>query len=244
MSDRLRSNWSVPRLLAALPHLKRLDDGTDLLACRLSGTVLNRSLYLYLYGDDPGLIHFDLEDASADRAEWDGAVERGGVRTLAELQTIASHWLLGASRADRERIPDEATLDGTARYILHRGVSYVAIVDVAIDSASPAGAIDVACHGDGFRSQGHIEEASTSGYEDWKAAAVIGARYASDILGLTACMLRVTRIEGLGTDTTPASVAAATVLAIFDALRLEASPQLRHRLDEVVAKDDMALLQA
>jgi hypothetical protein len=95
--DKLRSNWSVPVLRATLPEFQRTDDGTDLLAFRVAGAVPHRSVFVYLYGEDPDLIHYDLEDVAAETGEWDHAVARGSVRSVDELRAIVRGWLLGKS---------------------------------------------------------------------------------------------------------------------------------------------------
>jgi hypothetical protein len=95
MRDNLRSNWSVPQLLAGLRDFHRTDHGGDLLAFRLAGAAPQRSVYVYLYGEDPDLIHFDLEDESAETGEWDHAVRRGSARSAEELRAIVCAWLCG-----------------------------------------------------------------------------------------------------------------------------------------------------
>lgn len=94
MEDHLSSNWSALGLLAALIEFRRIDDGSDLLAFRLAGEIPQRSVYVYLYGEDPAAIHFDLEDES-EIGEWDQAVKRGAVRSVAELRTVLHGWLQG-----------------------------------------------------------------------------------------------------------------------------------------------------
>jgi hypothetical protein len=93
MRDNLHSNWSLATLLAALPEFRRTDDGIDLLAFRLAGAIPQHSVYVYLYGGDPDLIHFDLEDESANTDEWDHAVRRGSARSIAELRAVVLAWL-------------------------------------------------------------------------------------------------------------------------------------------------------
>ena len=95
MRDNLYSNWSVSGLLAQLSDFRRADNGNDLLAFRLVGTLPYRSVYVYLYGEDPDLIRFDLEDESAPTGEWDHAVHRGSVRSVEELQSVVCSWLKG-----------------------------------------------------------------------------------------------------------------------------------------------------
>jgi hypothetical protein len=96
VEDDLRSDWTVEGLLAELPGFRRADDGSDLLAFRLVGNTPARSAYVYLYGGDPGLIHFDLEDESAETGRWDHAVRRGSARSLEELRGVIGPWLQGA----------------------------------------------------------------------------------------------------------------------------------------------------
>ncbi len=92
MSDMLHSNWSVSTLLTALNEFRRIDEGADLLAFRLVGTIPGHAAYVYLYGEDPDMIYFDLEDdASTD--EWDYAVRRGDVRSIEELVVVIRGWL-------------------------------------------------------------------------------------------------------------------------------------------------------
>lgn len=104
MRDRLQSNGSVPQILEALQGYTRCDDGVDLLAFRLSGVVRHRRVYVYLYGDDPDLIHFDLEDRSAASEALDYAVRRGAVRSTDELLAVVRLWL-GPARSTG---PEEA----------------------------------------------------------------------------------------------------------------------------------------
>jgi hypothetical protein len=95
MRDLLRTNWTIEPLLAALRDFRRVDDGTDLLAFRVAATGRQRSVYVYLYGGDPDLINFDLEDESVETEEWDHAVERGSVGTIDDLRAIVIRWLNG-----------------------------------------------------------------------------------------------------------------------------------------------------
>jgi hypothetical protein len=95
MRNILRSNWTIPPLLAALNGYDRTDDGTDLRAFRVVGEDPQRSAYVYLYGEDPDLIHFDLEDESVETGEWDHAVRRGSVRSVDDLRTVVAAWLAG-----------------------------------------------------------------------------------------------------------------------------------------------------
>jgi hypothetical protein len=83
----------VSKLLAELRGFRRVDDGSDLLAFRLVGVFPQRSVYVYLYGENPDLIHYDLDDASAETGQWDHAVRRGSARSVEELREVVGSWL-------------------------------------------------------------------------------------------------------------------------------------------------------
>jgi hypothetical protein len=61
----------------------------------VAGAHLTRAAYIYLYGGDPYLISFDLEDEAINSNEWDCTVRRGEVRSLEELRDIVLGWLAG-----------------------------------------------------------------------------------------------------------------------------------------------------
>jgi hypothetical protein len=50
-------------------------------------------VYIYLYGGQPDLIHFDLEDPTSNGNEWDAAIGRGSTRTTERLLEVAHMWL-------------------------------------------------------------------------------------------------------------------------------------------------------
>jgi hypothetical protein len=87
------SNWSVQGLLAGLAGYRRVDRGGELLAFRVAGGSASRSVYVYLYGEDPAAIHFDLEDATPIRPGWDQPPERGSVRSAGDLALVVRWWL-------------------------------------------------------------------------------------------------------------------------------------------------------
>jgi len=89
----LETNWSVENLVSRLPEFRRFDDGRDLLVFYLVGKKPHRFVYIYLYGDDPDAVYYDLEDDSIETESWDNAVERGEVRSLAELRRLCERWL-------------------------------------------------------------------------------------------------------------------------------------------------------
>src|SRR6266851_3437008 len=98
MADKLRSNWKLDDLLQHLSAYRYYDVG-GLLECRLGGINPTRTAYVYLYGEDPNLIHYDLEDESAQTDEWDHAVERGSVSSIDDLKAVLRRWLDVASGA-------------------------------------------------------------------------------------------------------------------------------------------------
>jgi hypothetical protein len=93
VKDNLRSNWTIEGLLTRLPAFRRVDDRGDGLAFRVAGVSPTRTAYVYLYGEDPDLIHYDLEDESVENGEWDHAVERGSVGSVEELCVVLQRWL-------------------------------------------------------------------------------------------------------------------------------------------------------
>jgi hypothetical protein len=92
-ADTLQSDWDVRELLAELAQYTRADDGSDLLAFRIKGSSSARTMYIYLYGGQPDLIHFDLEDPTSNGNEWDAAIGRGSTRTTERLLEVAHMWL-------------------------------------------------------------------------------------------------------------------------------------------------------
>lgn len=61
-------------LLLQLSVYRHQDVG-ELLERRFAGCHPTRTAYVYLYGEDPHLIYYDLEDVAAQTNEWDHAVE-------------------------------------------------------------------------------------------------------------------------------------------------------------------------
>ncbi len=93
------SNWTVHGLLAELPGFRRVDHGTELLAFRLAGDSPGRTVYVYLYGEDPAAINFDLEDSGDCPPGWDQSPERGSVRSAGDLSLVVRWWLAGPAAA-------------------------------------------------------------------------------------------------------------------------------------------------
>ncbi|WP_431113134.1 hypothetical protein [Variovorax paradoxus] len=87
--------------------------------------------------------------------------------------------------------------------------------------------IRVACDGAGWTAQGHLEEASSNGYEDWKDGARVGIRFACALVGLPNAAVVVARITGMTSDTNPTVVAAAAALAILQNGGKQVEPRVR-----------------
>ena len=115
-----------------------------------------------------------------------------------------------------------------------RGIGYAANVTLAVDSSALTPYRRIDCHGEGFRSQGYIERATETGYEDWKWGALEGASYGLRVVGHPEYGVAVTEIEGLTTDTNPTVVAFASALAVWNALSFEPRPEEMERLEAQV----------
>jgi hypothetical protein len=104
------------------------------------------------------------------------------------------------------------------RYTKER--SYAARVWLKLECNACQPAITNSCQGWGWgTSQGDMDDASAEGFEDWKAAAATGVRYALRIAGVTQANVIITRILGCSvTDTNPTIVAAAAADALWIAL--------------------------
>jgi hypothetical protein len=87
------SNWTVHGLLDKLPGYRRVDRGGELLAFRVAGDSPTRTVYIYLYGDDPSAIHFDLEDSTPARSGYDQPPEHGSVWSAGDLALVVRWWL-------------------------------------------------------------------------------------------------------------------------------------------------------
>jgi hypothetical protein len=112
------------------------------------------------------------------------------------------------------------------------GLPYFAEVRVRVEAG--AGNVAVACAGAGFTSQGSFEDAPAVGYEEWKAGAVAGVRYALAHARNTAVDVTITRITGLSTDTNPSIVGAAAALATWNALGFTPAPAEWARVESIV----------
>ena len=101
MALRISKKWTIDDLLKSLVAAgcgyKRADDGCDLLACRLVGTIDRHYVYVNLYSSR-AMISYDLEDEGARDKDLDHAVERGRVAGIKELARLCDAWLNGKGK--------------------------------------------------------------------------------------------------------------------------------------------------
>lgn len=114
------------------------------------------------------------------------------------------------------------------------GLPYAAHVVLEVERPASTPGVDFSCSGQGFRSQGHIEEVPATGYDHWKDGAKVGISFALSAAGTTDCRVKVTKIEGLSTDTNPTIVAYAAALAVWKALGFEPPKELVEKLEALV----------
>jgi hypothetical protein len=99
--------------------------------------------------------------------------------------------------------------------------SYAAVVEVELNMVTDGPFVTVQTDGNGFTSQGTIENTPRQGYDHWKAGAVAGVQYALQTCGNPAYGVVVRSIRGMHTDTNPTVVAAAAINAVWEALAFQ-----------------------
>lgn len=109
-------------------------------------------------------------------------------------------------------------------------------VEVEIQPNSGPMSIAVQTHGEGFHSQGYIEDVPEQGYESWKQGAVLGVAFALWTMGYRSCAVRVTKIEGLTSDTNPTIIAAAAMDAVWKALAFTPDPTTKAQIEQSVVE--------
>src|ERR1051326_148998 len=114
------------------------------------------------------------------------------------------------------------------------GRGYFARVVLEVERPSSTPGTDFSCSGEGFRSQGYVEEVPPTGYNDWKGGAKAGIAFALATAGAPDCRVNVTKIEGLGTDTNPTVVAYSAALAVWKALGVELPKEPVEKLEALV----------
>ena len=120
----------------------------------------------------------------------------------------------------------------TARFARYKNkLPHCAVVSLTVENAVGIPSIDMACAGQGFASQGYIEEVPAHGYDDWQEGARAGVLYALSVAETEGAHVFVTKIEGLTTDTNPTIVGAAAALATWAALKFDAPKDVLERLE-------------
>ena len=127
---------------------------------------------------------------------------------------------------------------GSGKYAKWKRTGFFARVELEVADIEGAD-VTFDCQGRGFYSQGYIEEATPEGYADWKDGAAAGVAFAFRLLKAKSRSVTIIKIEGLGTDTSPAAVGAAAVLAVLDALKIPAPDGLPSQLDQIVFSGDL-----
>lgn len=124
---------------------------------------------------------------------------------------------------------------GVGKYARYKSWGAFARVEVLVhDVSDDTPVVSFNCTGVGFTAQGHVEEVPPTGYDDWKEGAAAGAMFALRLSGLPARSVTVTKIQGLTSDTSPASVGAASALAVFNALALPVPTSFNSLIEEII----------
>lgn len=90
--------------------------------------------------------------------------------------------------------------------------------------------------GQGFISQGHIEEVPENGYDSWKIAARHGLEYAFSLID-TRWTVHIHKIEGrISTDTNPTIVGYTVLRAFFDKINFQLTEKQIELLEEFVLR--------
>lgn len=88
--------------------------------------------------------------------------------------------------------------------------------------------------GQGFTSQGNIEEVPENGYDSWKMGARHGLEYAFSLIN-TCWTVRINKIEGrIATDTNPTIVGYTVLRAFFDKINFQLTERQIEELEEFV----------
>lgn len=124
---------------------------------------------------------------------------------------------------------------GEARFArVHLGLPYFAEVALEVDLTGEPDVTRCTCTGGGFVAQGHLEEAPSEGYEDWKAGGRAGVDFAVSVAALPKSRVTIVRIAGLTTDTNPTIVGAAAAFALWQAVGFSPPAQVIAHLEAAV----------
>ena len=114
------------------------------------------------------------------------------------------------------------------------GIGSVAIVTLDVEQNSfETNQILEHYSGQGFTSQGNIEEVPEDGYDSWKIAARQGLQYAFSLID-THWTVHINKIEGLTTDTNPTIVGYTVLRAFFDKIHYHLSDEQIEKLEDFV----------
>ncbi len=120
---------------------------------------------------------------------------------------------------------------------LHEGRPHFAIVtiQVVLGTDQPEGIIDCSGNEWVWRGQGDVDVITQIGFEDWKQAAVLGAKYALRHANCSDCSVTITKIVGRDfTDTNPSIVVVVAALAVWQALNYKPSKAEEKKLDDIL----------
>jgi hypothetical protein len=114
------------------------------------------------------------------------------------------------------------------------GMGNVAIVNIDVISNSlNQNEIITNYSGEGFTTQGSIEEVPNEGYNYWKLAAKLGLEYAFS-LTKSYWIVTINKIEGVHTGTNPAIVGYTVLRAFFAKINQELDPQKTETLENFI----------
>jgi len=114
------------------------------------------------------------------------------------------------------------------------GISSVAIVEMDVfPNSQRANEIIEHYSGQGYTSQGNLEEIPEKGYDSWKIAAKRGLEYAFSLVDNN-WTVHINKIEGLSTDTTATIVGYTMLRAFLDKINFELSNKQIDKLEEFV----------
>ncbi len=120
---------------------------------------------------------------------------------------------------------------------IKNGVGSVAIVtlDVEQNLFETNQILEHYC-GQGFTSQGNIEEVPENGYDSWKIAARHGLEYAFSLID-TCWTVQINKMEGrIATDTNPTIVGYTVLRAFFDKINFQLTEKQIEILEEFVLR--------
>jgi hypothetical protein len=123
---------------------------------------------------------------------------------------------------------------GEGKFHKYYKLPYYALIRLEVETDCDETRITTDCHGQGFYSQGYIEEVPADGYDSWKDEAISGVVFALEVADVQKAEVTITHIEGLSTDTNPTIVAAAAARALWNALEISVSNETEKNLENYV----------